>query len=76
MAPQRRSAALVVSAFVAPGDNPPWFARISFFRDPFSPSVSLPPQTTAEGVLDAIRDWLQSVVGEDSVAGDASVTKR
>jgi hypothetical protein len=73
MAPQRRSAALVISAYVTPGASPQWFARISYYRDPFSPAVSLPAQTTADGVVSAIVGWLQSVVGDEATDG-ASVT--
>ncbi|HXN91644.1 MAG TPA: hypothetical protein VN906_09180 [Candidatus Sulfotelmatobacter sp.] len=74
MAPQRRTAALVISAFVEPEGNPPWYARISYYRDAFAPAVDGPPQTSVDAVCDAVRAWLESVVGAQAIADDDSVT--
>ena len=74
MAPQRRTAALVISSFVEPGGNPPWYARISYYRDPFSPAVNGPPQTTIDAVCNAVRAWLESVAETQTTADDDSVT--
>lgn len=76
MALQRRSAALVVSAFVEPQGNPPWYARISYYRDPFSPAVNGPTQTSVDAVCDAVRAWLESVIGNQTTADDGPVTAR
>ncbi len=65
MAPKRRAAALVVSAFVTPHGNPPWYARISFYGDTFAPAVQAPTQVTVEGVCDAVRTWLESVIQDE-----------
>jgi hypothetical protein len=74
MAPQRRTAALVISAFVEPEGNPAWYARISYYRDAFAPAVTEPPQTSVDAVCDAVRAWLESVVGGEATADDDSVT--
>jgi len=74
MAPQRRTAALVISAFVEAGGNPPWYARITYYRDAFSPAVHGTTQTSVEAACDAVRAWLESVVADHSTADDGPVT--
>lgn len=74
MAPKRRTAALVISTFVEPEGNPPWYARIAFYEDAFAPAVQTPAQTTIDGVSTIVRRWLESVLANDADAGDTSVT--
>jgi hypothetical protein len=76
MAPTRRTAALVISAFVEPRGNPPWYARISSYDDAFAPAVQTTAQSTVDGVCEAVRAWLESVIGEDANTADGSVTAR
>lgn len=64
----------MVSAFVEPEDNPPWYARISFYGDTFAPTVHLPAQTSIDGICDAVRAWLESVIEEAATTHDGSVT--
>jgi hypothetical protein len=66
MAPQRRSAALVISAFVEPEANPRWYARMSYYRDTLAPAVNGATQTSVDAVCDAVREWLESVIGVDA----------
>ena len=72
MAPQRRTAALVISAFVDPGSTPAWYARISSYRDAFSPAVSSPTQITVDGVCNVVRAWLDEIVPDRSSTNDNS----
>ena len=74
MAPKRRSAALVISAFVEPKGNPAWYARIAYYEDAQGPAFRTKPQTTIEGVCDAVRQWLESVVDDDSDQSHLSLT--
>jgi hypothetical protein len=74
MAPKRRTAALVISTFVEPEGNPPWYARIAFYEDAFAPAVQTPPQTTIDGVTNVVRRWLESVTADDSDSGDTRIT--
>ncbi len=66
MAPKRRSAALVISAFVEPNGNPAWYARIAYYEDAEGPAFRTRPRTTIEGVCDEVRRWLESVVDDHS----------
>jgi len=68
MASARRTAALVMSAFVDPHGNPPWYARIISYEDAFGPAVQAPAQTTIDGACDVVRGWLESVLREDPEA--------
>ena len=75
MAPTRRTAALVISAFVEPHGNPPWYTRVAFYEDAFSPAIQAPPQATIDGVCGVVREWLESVVVRANAEGDdTSVT--
>jgi hypothetical protein len=74
MAPQGRTAALVVSAFVAPDGHPAWYARISYYRDVLSPAVNGPPLTSIDAVCAAVREWLESVIGNQATPDDGPVT--
>jgi|GEM_PF-5442167 len=76
MAPKRRTAALVVSAFVEPRGNPPWYARISFYDETFAPAVQAPTQTTVDGVCNEVRRWLEAVIADQANEDDASVTAK
>jgi len=50
--------------------------RISSYRDAFSPvSNSLTVKTT-DGVYDAVRNWLESVIEFTATTDDESVTKQ
>lgn len=62
MAPQRRSAAMVISAFAQPESH--WYARIVFYEDPLLPAVEARPQTSIDGVCEVVRTWLTSVTGD------------
>jgi len=64
MAPKRRTAALVISTFVEPQGNPPWYSRIAFYEDAFAPAVQTPAQTSVDGVCEVVRRWLESVIGD------------
>ena len=75
MAPKRRTAALLVSAFLEPDGNPPWYARISHFEDPFRPAVQGPTQTTVDGVCAAVRTWLEAVIADPGVDTDGSIKR-
>ncbi len=74
MASKRRTAALVVSAFVEPGTNPAWYARISFYVDTFAPAVHGPTETSIEGVCKTVQAWLESVIDDPAGRHDGSVT--
>jgi hypothetical protein len=74
MAPKRRTAALVISTFVEPRGNPPWYARIMFYEDAQAPGVQASAQTTVEGVCDIVRAWLESVTAEETDANHGSMT--
>jgi len=65
-----------MSAFVEDQSNPRWYVRISSYRDAFSPvSNSLTVKTT-DGVYDAVRNWLESVIEFTATTDDESVTKQ
>lgn len=64
MASKKRSAALVISAFVEPQGNPDWYARIAYYEDAQGLAFRTKPQTTVDGVCEAVRRWLESIVDE------------
>jgi len=70
-----RTAALVISAFAENQGNHRWYARISSYRDAFSPESSSVTVRTPASVYDAVRDWLESVLEVTSTPDDESVTK-
>lgn len=72
MAPQRRSAALVISAYVDPDSTPGWYARISGYRDAFSPEVTSPTQITVDGVCKVVRAWLEDIIRDGGSTNDNS----
>lgn len=74
MPSKRRTAALVVSAFVEPGGNPVWYARISSYADTLAPAVQGPTRTTVEGVCEAVQAWLVGVIDDPAANHDGSVT--
>jgi hypothetical protein len=63
---------MVISAFVQPEGNPPWYARISFYDDASRPAATAPVQTSVEGVCDAVKHWLESVTDDDADSDDDS----
>jgi hypothetical protein len=75
MAARRRTAALVISAFFDDQGNPRWYARISSYRDAFSPMSSSVAVKTPDEVYDAVRNWLESVIEQPTARDDESVTK-
>jgi hypothetical protein len=76
MAARRRTAALVISAFFEDQGSPRWYARISSYRDAFSPISSSLTVKTEDGVYDSVRNWLESVIKLAGTPGDESVTKQ
>lgn len=74
MAPTKRTAALVISAFAEATGNPPWYARIAFYDDPFAPAFQAPVQSTVDGVCEVVREWLESVLDRDTAGHDRLVT--
>lgn len=72
MPSKRRTAALVVSAFVEPGGNPVWYARISSYADTLAPAVQGPTRTTVEGVCEVVQSWLESVIDDSARTNDGS----
>ncbi len=74
MAPQKRSAALVISAFVDTGAKPCWYARLSSYGDVFSPAVTTVSLSSVDAVSKAVTIWLESVIGPQISADDSRVT--
>ena len=76
MPSKRRSAALVVSAFVEPGGNPNWYARISSYADTLAPATQGPAETTVQGVCEAVQAWLEGVIEDPSENNESSPASR
>jgi hypothetical protein len=63
MAPQtRRQAAMLVSVHVDPDGNPPWYARLTSYRDVVGGETHSQTHSTLASVEAALRAWLESVI--------------
>ncbi len=59
----RRDAAMLISVHVDPQGSPPWYARLTHFRDALSAETHSESVTTKEDVCSSLRDWLEAVIG-------------
>lgn len=53
---------MLVSVHVDPDGNPPWYARLSSYRDALGGEAQSHTYSTLESVETALRTWLESVI--------------